>query len=273
MLSKPVQACSKLVNRSGVDGHNEDVDVFPTLASKMDSFEGIEYHIENETYVFTPTEDQFRDIGDLYRVLPEMLHVSNGGMVKIVPANKKAWIVQPEDLFRGDLKVKPRRQVYCAQKAKIFHLGFNTSKKNVSCATYYARAMAKGSLAGRKEKNVVVLNAKFEDHVSRRRKTGYGMDVEVQEEVRDVERDNPQGIPGTRNLHHIPGCLLRRYLGDTSVPKIAGVSTPYLYIGEKGSAFPMHTEDRELNAISILRHGDGKVWSGPIPEDRELFEK
>jgi hypothetical protein len=55
--------------------------------------------------------------------------------------------------------------------------------------------------------------------------------------------------------------------------KVPGVSTAYLYIGEAGSAFPMHVED--FNAVSANYHlcGAWKIWWGPKPKHNALFKE
>lgn len=150
------------------------------------------------------------------------------------------------------------------------HLSFNEDEEEISCRAYFEQAEAKGcfflqSVPGQPP-NLPAIANKLGAQILSGAPTGYGTDV-------DVEDENSNNPPLPWNLHRIPNCILREHLPDTNVPKIAGVDTPYYYIGEMGSVFPMHEEDHSLMAISILRYGAPKLWFGPIPSDREEFER
>lgn len=54
---------------------------------------------------------------------------------------------------------------------------------------------------------------------------------------------------------------------------IRGITTPYLYIGEFGSTFALHTEDADLYSLSILRYGAEKYWYTTLIADGPLIEE
>ncbi|KRX04850.1 hypothetical protein PPERSA_06484 [Pseudocohnilembus persalinus] len=54
---------------------------------------------------------------------------------------------------------------------------------------------------------------------------------------------------------------------------IAGVNTPYLYVGQWKSLFAWHTEDMNLGALNYLHHGDPKFWYSVAQPDGHKLEK
>jgi len=53
---------------------------------------------------------------------------------------------------------------------------------------------------------------------------------------------------------------------------IAGVTTPYLYVGAWKTLFAWHKEDMDLSSINFLHFGKRKIWYGIHPSDAEKFE-
>ena len=42
--------------------------------------------------------------------------------------------------------------------------------------------------------------------------------------------------------------------------KMPGINSPFIYVGEAGSAFAMHIEDKALFSINFLHTGATKLW-------------
>jgi len=55
--------------------------------------------------------------------------------------------------------------------------------------------------------------------------------------------------------------------------RLPGISTPWLYIGEKGSMFPWHTEDGNLLSLNFHLQGAPKIWYGVQPQYIEKVEQ
>lgn len=53
---------------------------------------------------------------------------------------------------------------------------------------------------------------------------------------------------------------------------LAGISTPYLYIGGYGTIFAWHTEDLDMSSINYLHHGATKLWYVIAPPDAKRFQ-
>ena len=53
---------------------------------------------------------------------------------------------------------------------------------------------------------------------------------------------------------------------------LAGITTPYLYIGGYGTIFAWHTEDLDMSSINYLHHGATKLWYMISPSDAKKFQ-
>ena len=66
-------------------------------------------------------------------------------------------------------------------------------------------------------------------------------------------KDVPEFASRTRNL---PGNVLVVQNFDVPFP---GITDPYLYLGERGSMFALHTEDENSWSVNYLHRGE-KLW-------------
>lgn len=53
---------------------------------------------------------------------------------------------------------------------------------------------------------------------------------------------------------------------------LAGITTPYLYIGGYGTIFAWHTEDLDMNSINYLHYGASKFWYCIAADDAKKFQ-
>jgi jumonji domain-containing protein 2 len=53
---------------------------------------------------------------------------------------------------------------------------------------------------------------------------------------------------------------------------LAGITTPYLYIGGYGTIFAWHTEDYDMSSINYMHYGATKFWYLIAHEDSKKFQ-
>lgn len=53
---------------------------------------------------------------------------------------------------------------------------------------------------------------------------------------------------------------------------LAGITTPYLYVGGYGTIFAWHTEDLDMNSINYMHYGATKLWYVISPADAKKFQ-
>lgn len=65
---------------------------------------------------------------------------------------------------------------------------------------------------------------------------------------------------------------LHTIMNDGLTSRIAGVNTPYLYIGSWKTLFAWHKEDLDLGAINFLHYGKPKFWYTIARSDAHKLE-
>jgi len=174
-------------------------------------------------------------------------------MVKIQgPAD---WTPRNDNYQSLDLVVNhPVRQEIYGQAGK-YQIAL-VSQRKLSLAKYRERAEADDKMtAGKSEDKVETLfwkSVNFKNPI-------YGSDT-------DIETLFDQGVPW--NLAELQSDL-KVGLGNH---KLAGVVTPYLYVGAWKTLFAWHCEDLNLPAINYLHFGKPKFWYAIDPADADKFE-
>ena len=93
----------------------------------------------------------------------------------------------------------------------------------------------------------------------------YGNDLDGQEKHTQLLL-KAAGV--TKVTSRITGSEFAERLGESPVP---GVETPYFYVGEPGSIFPLHVEDEELGYLNYNNYGC-TIWLIIPAMEREKLE-
>lgn len=196
-----------------------------------------------------------REFGDFERYILQVRQTyPDSGMVKIVPPLN--WQPRKDGYRRMDLMVNHpvRQDIYGT--AGVYELILVTQRP-LTLGRY--REYAEG-LEGPKEE---MSDDQVENLFWKTMRFGapiYGADS-------DVKTLFDAGA--SWNLAELPSAL-KRGLGRTV---LAGVVTPYLYVGAWKTLFAWHTEDLDLPAINYLHFGKPKFWYAIHPADADRFER
>ena len=201
--------------------------------------------------VFSPTLEEFRDFAAFVTKARGL--EPTAPMIKIqAPAD---WTPRGDHYQSLDLIVNhPVRQEIYGQTGK-YQIAL-VSQRKLTLAKYRERAVASDKMTeGMSEDKVETLFWKsitFKNPI-------YGSDT-------DIETLFDQGVPW--NLAELQSDL-KVGLGEN---KLAGIVTPYLYVGAWKTLFAWHCEDFNLPAINYLHFGKPKFWYAIDPADVEKFE-
>jgi hypothetical protein len=231
------------------------------------------------TYTFFPTPEQFRREDFLEFLHDAIEHADPHGEVGIVLVTppkecKKEYLWNGSPIPEGTAHPKVQKVFGDWEGILKIDLSKNISVPELQLTSLLNRAKRsknkdlRGSALARKVVEPKDLVECFLRLVRRKNvKIGYSTDFHGDLFDKHELKDH------LLNLNKkVPGDLLRELLPAFTEEKwVDVITTTYIYIGEAGSAFPMHVEDFCAVSVNYLVKGAWKVWMSSKLKHNALF--